>query len=90
MTRSEWQWDKSMTELWAAKPVFGGCRGAAPCYMTCAFYRDGKDLTELRDEMEMLVRQGHTGFKVQAGGASLACDLERLVRVSEAIGDEVD
>ena len=57
--------------------LFGGYRSVVPCYVTCAYYRDGKDLAELRDEMEMLKAQGHTGFKAKAGGASLACDLER-------------
>ncbi len=70
--------------------LFGGYRSVVPCYVTCAYYRDGKDLAELRDEMEMLKAQGHTGFKAKAGGASLACDLERLALVREVIGDGHD
>jgi L-alanine-DL-glutamate epimerase-like enolase superfamily enzyme len=29
--------------------LFGGYRHEVPCYVTCAYYRDGKDLHELRD-----------------------------------------
>jgi len=52
--------------------LFGGYRNAVPCYVTCAYYRDGKTLSELKDEMQMLKAQGHTGFKAKAGGLPLA------------------
>ena len=70
--------------------LFGGYRGEVPCYVTCAYYRDGKDLAELRDDMEMLKAQGHTAFKAKAGGVGLAEDIERLALVREVIGDEND
>ncbi len=70
--------------------LFGGFRKEVPCYVTCAYYRDGKDLEELRDEMHMLVGQGHTVFKAKAGGAPLAQDLERLALVREVIGADND
>jgi D-galactarolactone cycloisomerase len=70
--------------------LFGGYRSEVPCYVTCAYYRDGKDLAELRDEMAMLKAQGHTGFKAKAGGVPLAEDLERLAVVREVIGDDND
>ena len=70
--------------------LFGGFRDEVPCYVTCAYYRDGKTRSELRDEIEMLKAQGHTGFKAKAGGAPLAEDLERLALVREVIGDECD
>jgi L-alanine-DL-glutamate epimerase-like enolase superfamily enzyme len=68
--------------------LFGGFRSEVPCYVTCAYYRDGKTLSELRDEMEMLKAQGHTGFKAKAGGASLSEDMERLALVREVIGSD--
>ena len=49
--------------------LFGGCRNKVPCYVTCAYYRDGKDNIELREEIEMLVAQGHRGFKGKGRGA---------------------
>jgi len=70
--------------------LFGGYRSEVPCYVTCAYYRDGKTLSELRDEIEMLKAQGHTGFKAKAGGAPLAEDMERLALVREVIGGDRD
>jgi D-galactarolactone cycloisomerase len=70
--------------------LFGGFRSAVPCYVTCAYYRDGKTLSELRDEMQMLKAQGHTGFKAKAGGVSLKEDMERLALVREVIGSGND
>ena len=70
--------------------LFGGFRSEVPCYVTCAYYRDGKTLSELRDEMQMLKAQGHTGFKAKAGGVPLAEDMERLALVREVIGPDKD
>ncbi len=70
--------------------LFGGYRDKVPCYVTCAYYRDGKDLAEIRDEMETLKAQGHHGFKAKVGGLSLQEDMERLAVVREVIGDDND
>jgi D-galactarolactone cycloisomerase len=70
--------------------LFGGWTDAVPCYVTCAYYRDGKDLAELRDEMEMLKAQGHRGFKAKVGGVPLAEDMRRLEVVRDVIGDDAD
>ncbi len=70
--------------------LFGGYREEVPCYVTCAYYREGKDLAELREEMEMLRDQGHRAFKAKIGGASLAEDMARLRVIREVIGDEAE
>jgi L-alanine-DL-glutamate epimerase-like enolase superfamily enzyme len=70
--------------------LFGGYRDRVPCYVTCAYYRDGKDLIELRDEMQGLKAQGHTGFKAKAGGLTLAEDMKRLEIVRDVIGGDKD
>ena len=70
--------------------LFGGFRSEVPCYVTCAYYRDGKTRSELRDEIQMLKSQGHTGFKAKAGGVPLAEDMERIALVREVIGDAND
>jgi L-alanine-DL-glutamate epimerase-like enolase superfamily enzyme len=70
--------------------LFGGFRSEVPCYVTCAYYRDGKTMSELRDEIQMLKAQGHSGFKAKAGGASLKEDMERLALVREVIGSGKD
>ncbi len=68
--------------------VFGGHRDAVPCYVTCAYYRDGKDIAELRDEMSMLKEQGHRAFKAKIGGVGLAADMARLETIRDVIGEE--
>ncbi|BEP62150.1 arabinonate dehydratase [Variovorax sp. V213] len=68
--------------------IFGGYRDEVPAYVTCGYYRDGKDNQELRDEVLMLKEQGHTGFKVKAGGLPLGEDIERMAVMREAIGSE--
>jgi D-galactarolactone cycloisomerase len=70
--------------------LFGGYRNEVPCYVTCAYYRDGKTMSELRDEMQMLKAQGHQGFKAKAGGVPLKEDMERLALVREVIGADKD
>ena len=70
--------------------MFGGFRDQVPCYVTCAYYRDGKDLSELRDEIEKLKAQGHTGFKGKVGGLDLAGDIERMEVVRDVIGPDRD
>ena len=70
--------------------LFGGYRAEVPCYVTCAYYRDGKGLDELREEMEMLRGQGHRAFKAKIGGAPLGEDLARLRVVREVIGKDAD
>jgi L-alanine-DL-glutamate epimerase-like enolase superfamily enzyme len=70
--------------------LFGGFRNEVPCYVTCAYYRDGKTLSELKDEMQMLKAQGHKGFKAKAGGLPLKEDMKRLELVREVIGEGSD
>jgi D-galactarolactone cycloisomerase len=70
--------------------LLGGYRDRVPCYVTCAYYRDGKDLVELRDEMQKLKGQGHTGFKAKVGGVRLAEDIKRLEVVRDVIGSDND
>ncbi len=70
--------------------LFGGFRDKAPCYVTCAYYRDGKGMSELRDEMQRLKAQGHKAFKAKVGGLSLKEDLARLALVRDVIGDDCD
>lgn len=68
--------------------LFGGFRSEIPCYVTCAYYRDGKSMSELRDEMHMLKAQGHQGFKAKVGGVSLKEDMRRLELIREIIGPD--
>lgn len=47
-------------------------------------------MVELRDEMQKLVAQGHTGFKAKAGGLPLGEDMKRLEIVRDVIGSDKD
>ena len=68
--------------------LFGGYRNKVPVYVTCAYYRDGKDEKELRDELKKLVQLGHQSFKVKVGGLSIEEDYKRLEIIREEIGFE--
>jgi D-galactarolactone cycloisomerase len=70
--------------------LFGGFRDEVPAYVTCAYYREGKDEAELRDEVQRLAAQGHTGFKAKAGGLPLVEDIERLALIREVIGSRAE
>ncbi|HWA45866.1 MAG TPA: mandelate racemase/muconate lactonizing enzyme family protein [Hypericibacter adhaerens] len=70
--------------------LFGGYRARIPYYVTCAYYRDGKDLIELRDEILALKEQGHTRFKGKVGGLTLSEDRARMEVVRDAIGPDCD
>lgn len=70
--------------------VFGGFREEVPAYVTFGYYRDGKDRAELRDELQMLLAQGHTGFKTKAGGLPLKEDIDRMTFMREIIGSDKD
>ena len=70
--------------------LFGGHRDVVPCYVTCGYYREGKNLDELREEMQMLKAQGHTAFKAKIGALSLEQDMQRLHVIREVIGEEAE
>lgn len=70
--------------------LFGGFKDEVDCYATCGYYREGKDERELRDDLQMMVDQGHTGFKVKIGGLPLREDMERLRVIREVIGYDKD
>eukprot|EP00439_Symbiodinium_sp_Y106_P081866 s200_g20.t8 len=70
--------------------IFGGFKDEVDCYATCGYYREGKDEHELRDDLQMMVDQGHTGFKVKIGGLPLHKDMERLRVIREVIGYDKD
>ena len=70
--------------------LFGGYRNQIPVYVTCAYYRDGKDEIELRDELKKLIDIGHQSFKVKVGGLSIKEDAKRLETIRNEIGNQKD
>ena len=70
--------------------LFGGFRSQVPCYVTCAYYRDGKDNSELKDEIQKLIADGHRAFKGKVGGLSLKEDIIRMEIMRDVIGSDKD
>lgn len=70
--------------------LFGGYRDAVPCYVTCAYYRAGKTISEIRDEVQQLKAEGHRAFKAKVGGLPLKEDIARIEAVRDVIGDDLD
>ena len=70
--------------------LFGGYKNQVPCYVTCAYYRDGKDNSELKDEIQKLIADGHRAFKGKVGGLSLKEDVIRMEIIRDIIGDDKD
>jgi L-alanine-DL-glutamate epimerase-like enolase superfamily enzyme len=68
--------------------MFGGFKNQVPCYVTCAYYRDGKDNNELKAEIEALLAGGHKSFKGKVGGLSLKEDIKRMEVIRDVIGDD--
>lgn len=68
--------------------LLGGSRERVPAYASGGYYRDGKGLEGLYDEMERYVERGHDAVKVKVGRRSLEREVERVRTAREAIGDE--
>jgi L-alanine-DL-glutamate epimerase-like enolase superfamily enzyme len=70
--------------------LFGGYRDTVPYYVTCAYYRDGKTIPEIKDELQQLKSKGHRAFKAKVGGLPLKEDIARIEAIREVIGADDD
>lgn len=71
--------------------IFGGHRDEVPCYITCAYYREGRDdLGELKDEILAIKQMGYSAYKVKIGGLSLRDDLKRMEVIRDTLGSSAD
>jgi len=70
--------------------LFGGYRDTVPYYVTCAYYRDGKTIPEIKDELQQLTSKGHRAFKAKVGGLPLKEDIARIEAIREVIGADDD
>ena len=68
--------------------LFGGFRNKVPVYVTCGYYREGKSNTELKEELNKLIKIGHQSFKVKVGGLTIREDAKRLEIIRDEIGEE--
>ncbi len=69
--------------------LLGGYRNEIPVYVTGGYYREGKGIKELVEEIEGYVSQGFNAVKLKIGGASVGGDIERVRAVRKAVGDKV-
>ncbi len=71
----------------------GGYRDSVPVYVTGGYYREGKGLRELVEEVQGYVAQGFNAIKLKVGGItggySVQDDYERVKAVREAVGPQV-
>ena len=83
------------TALWdikakaAGMPLYkllGGNADEVPAYASGGYYREGKGLDGLREEMETYVDRGHDVVKMKVGRKSLEEEVERVRVAREAIG----
>jgi L-alanine-DL-glutamate epimerase-like enolase superfamily enzyme len=59
-------------------------------YAAGGYYRPGKDLTAIQDEMKGYLDRGYTVVKMKIGGAPLAEDLRRIEAVLAVVGPGVN
>lgn len=65
----------------------GAVRESVPAYASGGYYRDGKGLSGLREEMQRYVDCGHDTVKLKIGGLAPEKEVERVRAVRETIGD---
>src|ERR1700736_750773 len=71
----------------------GGYRDSVPVYVTGGYYREGKGIPELVQEIRGYIDQGFNGIKLKVGGISggytVEDDYNRVKAVREAVGPGV-
>ena len=77
-------------------PVYkflGGYRDTVPVYVTGGYYREGKGIPELVEEVQGYVRQGFNAIKLKVGGISggfsIEDDYQRVKAVRQSVGPDV-
>lgn len=84
-------WDLLGKELGA--PVYkllGGSPKRIKGYITGGYYREGKGVKELIEEVRGYIRQGFRTVKIKVGGLELKEDLKRLKALREEFGEELE
>lgn len=69
--------------------LLGGFRTQIPVYVTGGYYREGKGIRELVEEIEGYVAQGFNAVKLKVGGVAVDEDVQRVRAVRRAVGDDV-
>jgi len=83
-------WDLLGKELGA--PIYkllGGSPKRIKGYITGGYYREGKGIRELVEEVRGYIRQGFRTVKIKVGGLELREDLKRLKTLREEFGEDL-
>jgi L-alanine-DL-glutamate epimerase-like enolase superfamily enzyme len=67
----------------------GGYRDSIPVCVTFGYYREGKGITDLVEEVRGYINQGFNAFKIKVGGLGVEDDYNRVKAVREAVGPSV-
>lgn len=68
--------------------LLGAHAEKVPAYASGGYYREGKGLDGLREELTRYIDRGHDAVKIKVGGESVEKDRERVQVARETIGDE--
>lgn len=82
-------WD--IKAKFANQPLYkllGANSEKVPAYASGGYYREGKELDGLQEELKRYQNRGHDTFKIKVGGESLEKDIERVQLARETIGEE--
>jgi D-arabinonate dehydratase len=83
-------WDLLGKELGA--PIYkllGGSPKRIKGYITGGYYREGKGIRELVEEVRGYIRQGFRTVKIKVGGLELREDLKRLKTLRDEFGEDL-
>jgi L-alanine-DL-glutamate epimerase-like enolase superfamily enzyme len=69
--------------------LLGGYKNQVPVYVTGGYYREGKGVNELVEEIEGYVKQGFNAVKLKIGGVGVDEDVQRVRAVRKAVGDKI-
>jgi D-arabinonate dehydratase len=69
--------------------LLGGHKDEVPAYASGGYYREGKGVRGLTEEVSRYVKKGYEAVKIKVGGASIKEDIERVSAAREAAGPNV-
>lgn len=68
--------------------LLGGYTNRARTYAGGGYYREGKEIGELKEEIARSMSMGHRSFKMKIGALPLRDDMARVAAVRDTIGPE--
>jgi len=69
--------------------LLGGHKDEVPAYASGGYYREGKGVEEVAEEISRYVKKGYEYVKIKVGGTSLKEDIKRVSAAREAAGPDV-